>query len=161
MTAPVNQHSGPEMHPEEPGGCQAINSQTPDPESIRERGEENQKRAREVNYLCSVCQRTMRVSASSPAQSYLPFQSFFILVLRKTDLVCVVNLLSSGTVGEQHDYGDLSFPSLMAFDRGGRVKERIIANAASISKPPLHRDQNMHNVSSRLRLEEKPKTFVK
>lgn len=73
-----------------------------------------------MNYLWSVCQRTMRVFGTPP-QSYIRFQSIFILVLRKSDLVRV----------EQHDYGDLAFPSLMAFDRGVRVKERIIARGYS------------------------------
>lgn len=54
MTAPVHQHSGPEMQPEEPGGRQAINPQTPTLNPSGE-GERNiQKLRKEVNYLCSL-----------------------------------------------------------------------------------------------------------
>lgn len=59
-------------------------------------------------------------------------------MLRKSDLVCVVNLLSSGTAGERHDYGDPSFPRLIASDGGVRVKERIIACWYSSTQLPFH-----------------------
>lgn len=106
------------MHPEEPGGCQAINSHTPVSESIRKRAKKYPK-ADEGGELSLFClpEDDESICLALHLKATLNFRSFFILVLRKSDFVCVVNLLSSGSAGEEHDYGDLSFPYLMAFDR--------------------------------------------